>query len=252
MHKTLPSSHRAILLARAWLVLSLFALPSAGADDVSPAAQGKPYNPIIAAASDEAEKAIRTFRVPAGLKVELFAAEPLLANPVAFCIDEKGRVLRRRDLPPWRGGDRHPRPHGLARRRPGLPHRRRPRGDVQEVPGQGVRVLQGRARAGAARRRPRRRRPGRRGDGLRRRLQRPGRRHRRRACWPARATSSTRASPGSGSCATPTATAAADRAHAAARGLRRARRLPRPRPARPAHSGPTAGSISASATAGST
>ena len=31
------------------------------------------------------------FRVPAGLKVELFAAEPLLANPVAFCIDEKGR-----------------------------------------------------------------------------------------------------------------------------------------------------------------
>ena len=37
-----------------------------------------------------AEKAIRSFRVPAGLKVELFAAEPLLANPVAFCIDEKG------------------------------------------------------------------------------------------------------------------------------------------------------------------
>jgi quinoprotein glucose dehydrogenase len=28
--------------------------------------------------------------VPAGLTVELFAAEPLLANPVAFCIDEKG------------------------------------------------------------------------------------------------------------------------------------------------------------------
>lgn len=29
--------------------------------------------------------------MPAGLKVELFAAEPLLANPVAFCIDEQGR-----------------------------------------------------------------------------------------------------------------------------------------------------------------
>ena len=44
----------------------------------------------IAKASDEGQKAIRSFRVPAGLKVELFAAEPLLANPVAFCIDEKG------------------------------------------------------------------------------------------------------------------------------------------------------------------
>ena len=28
--------------------------------------------------------------MPEGLKVELFAAEPLLANPVAFCFDEKG------------------------------------------------------------------------------------------------------------------------------------------------------------------
>ncbi|MHC5542971.1 DUF7133 domain-containing protein, partial [Singulisphaera rosea] len=32
------------------------------------------------------------FRVPKGLKVELFAAEPQLANPVAFCLDEQGRV----------------------------------------------------------------------------------------------------------------------------------------------------------------
>ena len=38
----------------------------------------------------EALKAIRSFRVPEGLKVELFAAEPMLANPVAFCFDEKG------------------------------------------------------------------------------------------------------------------------------------------------------------------
>ena len=42
------------------------------------------YDPPIAKASDEGLKAIRSFRVPAGLKVELFAAEPLLANPVAF------------------------------------------------------------------------------------------------------------------------------------------------------------------------
>ena len=50
------------------------------------------YNPPIAPASDEAKRAIPSFRVPAGLNVELFAAEPILANPVAFCIDEKGVV----------------------------------------------------------------------------------------------------------------------------------------------------------------
>ena len=32
------------------------------------------------------------FRVAKGLKLELFASEPLLANPVAFAFDEKGRV----------------------------------------------------------------------------------------------------------------------------------------------------------------
>ncbi|HTN76029.1 MAG TPA: PQQ-dependent sugar dehydrogenase, partial [Pirellulaceae bacterium] len=41
----------------------------------------------------EAERAIATFRVPAGMKVELFAAEPKLGNPVAICLDEQGRVL---------------------------------------------------------------------------------------------------------------------------------------------------------------
>ena len=50
---------------------------------------------------------MRSFRVPDGLAVELFAAEPLLANPVAFCIDEKGVVLRRRDVSPRSRRDRH-------------------------------------------------------------------------------------------------------------------------------------------------
>ena len=54
--------------------------------------QSLPFSPPVAPASDQAERAIRSFRVPAGLSVELFAAEPLLANPVAFCIDEKGVV----------------------------------------------------------------------------------------------------------------------------------------------------------------
>ncbi|MFT7077210.1 MAG: quinoprotein glucose dehydrogenase [Planctomycetota bacterium] len=42
--------------------------------------------------ADEAIQAIQRFRVPDGFRVELFASEPLLANPVAFCFDVFGRV----------------------------------------------------------------------------------------------------------------------------------------------------------------
>lgn len=49
--------------------------------------------PKVAAASDEGERAMKRFRIPKGFKVELFAAEPLLANPVAFAIDEKNRFF---------------------------------------------------------------------------------------------------------------------------------------------------------------
>jgi quinoprotein glucose dehydrogenase len=52
-----------------------------------------PYVPRVAEASDEARQALGAFQVPAGLKVELFAAEPHLANPVAFCIDHDGTVF---------------------------------------------------------------------------------------------------------------------------------------------------------------
>jgi quinoprotein glucose dehydrogenase len=47
--------------------------------------------PQVQPASAEGEVALKRFRLPKGLKVELAAAEPLLANPVAFCIDEQGR-----------------------------------------------------------------------------------------------------------------------------------------------------------------
>ncbi|HKI72238.1 MAG TPA: PVC-type heme-binding CxxCH protein [Verrucomicrobiae bacterium] len=47
---------------------------------------------FVAPASDEGELAIKKFQVPPGLKVDLWAAEPMLANPVAFNFDEKGRA----------------------------------------------------------------------------------------------------------------------------------------------------------------
>ena len=46
--------------------------------------------PDVAAASDVWEKQARKMQVPEGFSLGLFAAEPLLANPVAFTIDEKG------------------------------------------------------------------------------------------------------------------------------------------------------------------
>lgn len=42
---------------------------------------------------NDAELAIKKFQPAAGLKVELFAAEPQLENPVSFSIDEKGRFF---------------------------------------------------------------------------------------------------------------------------------------------------------------
>lgn len=50
------------------------------------------YQPRIAPKSDEAEHAIKRFRMAQGLTAELVAAEPMLANPVAFCFDEQGRI----------------------------------------------------------------------------------------------------------------------------------------------------------------
>src|SRR5688500_13864210 len=51
----------------------------------------KASTPFVAPASDEAEMALPQFRVPEGFKVGLFAAEPQLANPVSFYIDERNR-----------------------------------------------------------------------------------------------------------------------------------------------------------------
>ncbi len=56
------------------------------------AQQASNYKPAIAEASNEGELALQGFQLPEGMSGSLFAAEPLMANPVAFCIDEKGRI----------------------------------------------------------------------------------------------------------------------------------------------------------------
>jgi quinoprotein glucose dehydrogenase len=49
------------------------------------------YQPKIAGASNEGTLAIQGFKIPEGMEAKLVAAEPYLANPVAFCIDAQGR-----------------------------------------------------------------------------------------------------------------------------------------------------------------
>jgi len=49
--------------------------------------------PQLAAKSGDAITAIGSFKKPAGYTCELFAAEPMVGNPVAFTIDHRGRVV---------------------------------------------------------------------------------------------------------------------------------------------------------------
>ena len=49
--------------------------------------------PKIESASDEGRQALARMKLPAGLVASLWAAEPMLADPVAFNFDEKGRVF---------------------------------------------------------------------------------------------------------------------------------------------------------------
>jgi quinoprotein glucose dehydrogenase len=73
------------------LLLGLFcsSLLSTSVDDL----RAQQYDPPIAKASGEGKTAIKGFRVPEGMTADLFAAEPMVANPVAFCIDEQGRFF---------------------------------------------------------------------------------------------------------------------------------------------------------------
>jgi len=53
----------------------------------------EPEEPKVTAASDEAERALRSFRKPEGWIGQLVAAEPNVANPVAFYLDYAGRIF---------------------------------------------------------------------------------------------------------------------------------------------------------------
>src|SRR5262245_61855445 len=58
------------------------------ADEPTPS----PLPPKIAPASDEAIRARTGFQLPQDFQASLFAAEPLVANPVSFFVNHAGRV----------------------------------------------------------------------------------------------------------------------------------------------------------------
>ncbi|HXT60392.1 MAG TPA: hypothetical protein VN699_17245, partial [Pirellulales bacterium] len=78
-------------LGRSAIVVSLtvFGLDMGGGGRARAQHPAAPYDAKVAAASPDGLTAIKRFRAPEGLEVRLFAAEPLLANPVAFASDER-------------------------------------------------------------------------------------------------------------------------------------------------------------------
>lgn len=84
---------RPILFRLVLAVLCALALPSV-ADEVDGAPKKKDDKyPEGVSKDDTAELALKKFSVAPGLTVEVWAAEPLLANPVALAFDEKGRAF---------------------------------------------------------------------------------------------------------------------------------------------------------------
>jgi quinoprotein glucose dehydrogenase len=73
--------------------LALPMLASAQAPEGGDGSKKKDRDPEGVSLGDTAESALKKFSVAPGLRVDLWAAEPLLANPVAFAFDDKGRAF---------------------------------------------------------------------------------------------------------------------------------------------------------------
>jgi len=69
------------------------ALAFAQAAESGDGSKKKDQDPASVSLDDAGESAMKKFSVAPGLRVDLWAAEPLLENPVAFAFDEKGRAF---------------------------------------------------------------------------------------------------------------------------------------------------------------
>src|SRR6267154_907240 len=78
-----------LALVLAFPALALAQTAESGGDG----SKKKDRDPEGVSAEDSGELALKKFSAAPGLRVDLWAAEPLLANPVAFCFDDKGRAF---------------------------------------------------------------------------------------------------------------------------------------------------------------
>ena len=87
------TSHLMFVAFAATLIVSL--VVSHWSDSVTAAELGdvKPLTPEIGEASDEGKQAMSGIKIPEGWEIQLFAAEPDVANIVAFDIDHRGRIF---------------------------------------------------------------------------------------------------------------------------------------------------------------
>ena len=72
------------------VVNSIGGLTFATAADLESA---KPLEPIIAEASSEAQESLGVIKIPDGWEINIFAAEPDVANIVTFDVDRRGRIF---------------------------------------------------------------------------------------------------------------------------------------------------------------
>jgi quinoprotein glucose dehydrogenase len=88
----MSSSHRIPVITAIASLIALTALCGP-----VPGAAPPPDQPLAAPplpdGREAGERQMKAFRVPDGLAVDLFATEPLLANPVAIAVDERNRVF---------------------------------------------------------------------------------------------------------------------------------------------------------------
>ena len=89
-HTPFNNSRTALLFAILLSALGTLLLLSNQSFAFPPGNAPPPEAPMIAEASDEAKNQIQTFQLPDNFSVDVFAAEPLVANPVSFFVDYHG------------------------------------------------------------------------------------------------------------------------------------------------------------------
>ncbi|MBC2604922.1 DUF7133 domain-containing protein [Pelagicoccus albus] len=75
------------------LAMVSFAVSFASAAKMSLEEHDRVPYPVIDDASEETALAVQQLKLPEGIEAKLWAAEPMLANPVAFDFDEQGRLF---------------------------------------------------------------------------------------------------------------------------------------------------------------